>query len=414
MPLTAFYSALTGLNNSSYALNVIGNNLANMNTTGFKTGSASFSELLGGLSGTGNTGDPIVAGLGSSLSGVQRSDTQGTVGATGKPTDMAINGNGFFVVDIGDGTGFTRAGNFQLDKNGNLINSDGYNVLGLMASNGVIDTKSAAIPIVVSIGAAVPAQATLNISVNANLDSKTAVSDAFSTAVSICDSLGEKHAVTLQFTRTAAGWDWDASIPALDTGGMATDPPVTIGNGSIAFDQVGNLVASTTNPTLLISGLSNGSANMSITLHLLDSQGKSNITGQASTSSVSKTLQDGVGASSLASFAVNTDGLVTGATANGQTINIAQMLLGSFANVNGLQKFKGSTLIASASSGEPSIGFANTGGRGSISGQSLEQSNVDMANEFVNLIAAQRAYQANSRVITTTDQLYQDSLNMKQ
>jgi flagellar hook protein FlgE len=410
MPLTSFYTALTGLSNSSYSLNLIGDNLANMNTTAFKSGTATFSELLAGLSGTGETGNPIVLGLGSALNGVQRTNSQGTITSTGKSTDVAINGNGFFVVDSGTGNGYTRAGNFQLDKSGNLVCADGFKILGYMASNGVVNGASELAPITISLGDIVPAQATTSFGIKANLDCGTQVNGIFSAPVTIYDSLGAGHVATIQFTKTSAGWDWSATIPAADVGGAV--PPV-IGSGSIAFDNTGKLDSSTTNATLNIAGLANGAANMGITFDLLDADGNSNITGLARESSVSKTTQDGSTSSILASIMFDSSGMIKGTTAGGQTITLAQLALANFPNVDGLQKYKGNTFIAFASSGEPSTGMAGTGGRGTIAGSSLEQSNVDMAQEFVSLITAQRAYQANSRVITTTDELYQDSLNMK-
>jgi len=410
MTLTSFYSALTGLNNSSYSLNLIGDNLANMNTTAFKSSTATFSELLAGLSGTGETGNPIVPGLGSTLNGIQRSSIQGTIAYTGKSTDAAINGNGFFVVDAESGYGYTRAGNFQLDRSGNLISADGFNLLGYMAANGVVNSASGLTPITISLGDVIPPQVTADLSIEANLDSEALVNDVFSTPVAIYDSLGAAHTITMQFTKTAAGWDWTATIPGADVGAAA---PVGVGNGSVTFDADGNLDAAIGNGALNIAGLVNGAANMGVAFNLRDAHGNSNITGMARESSVSRTVQNGYASSSLASISFDTSGIITGTTTGGQSIALAQVALATFPNVDGLQKYKGNTFIGFTSSGDPSIGAAGTGGRGVIAASSLEQSNVDMAQEFVNLITAQRAYQANSRVITTTDELYQDSLNMK-
>jgi flagellar hook protein FlgE len=410
MPLTSFYTALTGLNNNSYALNLIGDNLANMNTVAFKSSTASFSELLAGLSGTGDSGNPIVLGLGTALSGVQRSNSQGTITATGKATDVAINGNGFFVVQTSDGNGFTRAGNFQIDKNDFLVSADGFNVLGYMARNGVLDPTATISPVSIDLGMIIPAGASTQFTARANLDCRSATGDAFSAPVIVYDSLGASHTVTLQFTKAATSWSWSASIPGADTGVAG---PVTIGSGSLTFDGSGNLAVGTTNPTLNIAGLINGANPMAITFNVLDADGNSNITDQAVDSNVSKTIQDGFTSSILASIAIDGSGVIRGTTAGGQSVVLAQLALANFPNVEGLQKYKGNTFVSFASSGEPSIGMAGTGGRGIVAGSSLEQSNVDMAQEFVGLISAQRAYQANSRVITTSDELYQDSLNMK-
>jgi flagellar hook protein FlgE len=418
MPLTSFYTALTGLNNNSYALNLVGDNLANMNTVAFKSSTASFSELLAGLSGTGESGNPIVLGLGTTLSGVRRSNTQGTITASTNATDVAINGNGYFVVQADNGKGFTRAGNFQIDKNDNLISSDGFSVLGYMAKNGVLDTASELTPLSINMGTIIPAVATQNLSVKANLDCRTAAGGKFSSPVTVYDSLGAAHTVTLDFTKTATGWSWTAAIPGADTG-AAPDPvtniisPTTIGSGSVTFDGTGGLTAGTANATLSITGLFDGASDMDINFNLFDKDGNSNITDHAVDSNISKTVQDGFASSILASISIDSTGVIKGTTAGGQSIILAQLALANFPNADGLQKFKGNTFVTFATSGEPSIGMAGTGGRGILAGSSLEQSNVDMAQEFVNLISAQRAYQANSKVITTSDELSQDSINMK-
>jgi flagellar hook protein FlgE len=410
MPLTSFYTALTGLNNNSYALNLIGDNLANMNTVAFKSSTASFSELLAGLSGTGESGNPIVLGLGTALNGVQRSNSQGTITATQNPTDVAINGDGYFVVQIENGDGFTRAGNFRIDKNDHLISTDGFNVLGYAAKGGVLDTSSPLTAISIDRGTIIPAVATTNFTVKGNLDCRTADAGTFSAPVTVYDSLGSAHTVTLGFIKTASGWDWSATIPGVDVGAASA---ATIGSGSISFDSYGNLAAGTTNAALHVTGLSTGAADMDFTFNLLDADGNSNVTDHAVNSNVSKIEQDGVTASILASISIDGTGIIKGTTSAGQSIILAQLALANFPNEEGLQKYKGNTFVSFASSGEPSIGMAGTGGRGIIAGSSLEQSNVDMAQEFVSLISAQRAYQANSRVITTSDELYQDSINMK-
>lgn len=413
MPLTSFYTALTGINNNSIAINVIGDNLANMNTTAFKSGKATFSELLAGLSGTSTTGNPVSTGLGSTLNGVIRTNTQGTVTSTGVSTDAAINGNGFFIVSLEGGLGFTRSGSFQLDKEGNFLSADGFQLLGYAAVAGEIDTSAAITPIQIRKGQTVPGSATTEMSILANLDAKADDNDTFSSAVAVYDTLGVSHAVTLTFTKTAAGaWSWSATVPAEDTGGTAGDPPTEVGSGNIAFDPYGKLVASTTNPTIDITGLASGAADMSITLGLTDASGNGMITGLSSASAVSSTNQNGYAGSSLKDISISSLGVIIGATESGISINLAQLALANFPNIDGLAKSVGSTFVAFTTSGEPSIGTAGTGGRGLLVGGALEKSNVDMAKEFIDLITAQRAYQANSKMISTTDQLYQDAVNL--
>jgi flagellar hook protein FlgE len=413
MPLTSFYTALTGINNNSTAINVIGDNLANMNTTAFKTGKATFSELLAGLSGTSATGNPISAGLGSTLNGVVRTNTQGTITSTGVSTDAAINGNGFYVVSVNGGMGFTRSGSFQLDKEGNLLSADGFPLLGYTAVGGQIDTSAAIAPIQIKKGQTVPGSATTEMSILANLDAQADDNDTFSSAIAVYDSLGVSHQVTLTFTKTGPGaWSWAATVPAEDTGGTAGGAPTQVGTGNITFDQDGELDPSTTNPTVDITGLASGAADMSITLSLIDAAGTSMITGFASDSAVSSTNQNGFTASNLKDFSISSSGVIVGATESGQSVSLAQLALANFPNVDGLAKSVGSTFVAFTTSGEPSIGTAGTGGRGLLVGGALEKSNVDMSQEFIDLITAQRAYQANSKMITTTDELYQDAVNL--
>jgi len=407
MALTSFYTALTGINTSSSAINVVGDNIANMNTTAFKAGKATFSELLAGLSGTSAAGNPISFGLGAKLNGVDRVDTQGTITFTGESTDAAINGSGFFVVSTEEGAlGFTRSGKFEFDKEGYFMSSDGFRVLGYTAVDGKIDTTGPIAPIEIRLGQTIRANATEEMSLSMNLDAQAADGSTFTSSVQVYDSLGAPHVLSVTFTKTGMGtWSWDAAMPS--------EEGTLNASGDFVFDNEGRMVSPADNPTLVLTGLSDGAADMQITLNLRDSAGNSLITGFASASAVSSTTQDGFAASLLKEISINSDGVIVGLTDHGQSIPVAQLALADFPNVQGLRKYQGSTFVPFVTSGEPSIGVAGTGGRGSIVGSSLEQSNVDMAQEFVNLIVAQRAYQANSRVIMTTDELYQDVLNMK-
>ncbi|MBN2241193.1 MAG: flagellar hook protein FlgE [Acidobacteria bacterium] len=414
MALTSFYTALTSINNNSTAINVIGDNLANMNTVGFKASKVNFSELLAGVQGTSETGNPISIGLGSTLSGLTRMNNQGTIVSTGNSTDAAINQNGFFVVSTDGGMGFTRAGKFEWDQDGGLVHSDGFRILGYMARNGTVNSSGALEPIEIQKGQIMPASSTTSLQILANLDSGAQVGETYGTTVHVYDSLGAAHPITLEFTKTAAlTWDWQATIPAVDVGGGAADPPVGIGNGIMNFDSDANLIAPAANPTLNINGLDNGASNMALEFGLWDADGNGLFTSFDRESGVSTTRQNGNAASVLMGITIDSSGLIVGKSETGESATLAQLALADFPNVEGLQKYKGSTFIAFPSSGEPSIGVAGTGGRGTISGAALEQSNVDMAQEFVNLITAQRAYQANTRIITTTDELYQESINLK-
>ena len=425
MPLTSFSSAITGLNNNAQAINVISNNLANLNTTAFKASRTSFAELVGAITGTSDSGNPIQPGLGSTVSGITPMNIQGAVQTTGKTSDAAINGNGFFVVDTGNGQAYTRAGNFSFDPNGVLTTADGFKVMGYPAVNGVINKATGLVDIIVPKGSSLTPKQTGNMSVNANLDSRIADGQAFSTGVQVIDSLGAAHVVTLTFTNTlttpgvGTAWTWSAEMPASDFGGLPTDPAVQVGTGSLTFDTGGVLDPTTTNPLLSINAgttgsLVNGSADMDFTLGFMDAVNHPRLTGYAAESNVSSTAQDGYQSGVLKDITINSDGTVAGVYDNGKSLPLAQIALASFPNTEGLGKLKGSTFIASGLAGEPSVGVPGSGGRGTLTGAALESSNVDIATEFTNLIIAQRGYQANSRVITTTDQIYQETVNLKQ
>jgi flagellar hook protein FlgE len=411
--LTSFYTAVSGINANSQAINVIGNNLANINTTAYKGSRATFAELLGGITYAAD-GNPIQTGLGTVSAGVSPLFTQGSIQATGRATDVAISGNGFFVLSTGTGYAYTRAGNFGFNETGELVNSDGFTVAGYMASAGVINSNASLTPITIQGSRTLPPKATTALGITANLDSQAATSTSFaSSAVQIFDSLGLAHTVTFTFTKTGAmTWSWDAAIPATDTGGAATDPGVSIGGGTFTFNSAGVLTDPTANPTLTITGLANGAADMDIEFQVLDASGNPRFTGNSGASAVSCVTQDGYASSTLRDVAIDGNGVISGIYDNGQVNSLAQIALANFNNPEGLLKFIGNTFVKSASSGDPSVGAPRTGGRGMVNGASLELSNVDIAEQFTNLIIAQRGYQANSRVITTTDQLYQEVINL--
>jgi flagellar hook protein FlgE len=411
MPLNSFYTALTGLNNNTMAINVIGNNLANMNTTAYKTNKVTFSEMLSGsVSSISNSGNPVQVGIGSYVDKITPMFTQGSISSTGRSLDAAISGNGFFVVSTPGGQGYTRAGSFGFNTDGELITSDGFNVMGYKAVNGELSVGGGLETLTISKGSSLPPKATENIYLNMNLDSRE---DAYTTVMQAYDSLGGAHAITLNFTKTAPGeWTYSATIPATDTGGLASDPPVEIGTGPLTFTD-GILTAPTTNPTLSFTGLASGAPDFDITYNLLNAAGAPTITSYAQTSNANGQSQDGQPACLLRDISIDSSGVLVGLYDGGITKPLAQLAIADFPNVEGLMKYTGSTLMPFLSSGEASIGTAGTGGRGGVVGSSLELSNVDIAQEFTSLIIAQRGYQANSRVITTTDELYQESLNLK-
>jgi len=411
--LTSFYTALSGISANSQAINVIGNNLANINTTAFKGSRANFAELLGGISYASN-GNPIQTGLGTISAGVTPLFTQGSIQTTGRSTDVAMSGNGFFVVGTGTNYAYTRAGNFNFNGAGQLVNSDGYSVVGYMATGGVINSNSPLAPITIQGSRNLPPQATTTLGITANLDSQAETDSQYSTAVQVFDSLGLAHTITFTFTKTGpTSWTWDATIPAMDVGGVVTDPPTSIGSGSLTFSNVGVLVSPTENATLTATGLANGAADLGITFEIYSAAGAPQFTGNVGASAVSSVTQNGYASSTLRDVAIDGDGIIRGIYDNGQVNALAQLAIANFDNPEGLLKFSGTCFVKATSSGEPSVGAARTGGRGTVNGSSLELSNVDIAEQFTSLIIAQRGYQANSRVISTTDELYQEAINLK-
>lgn len=439
MALTSFFSALTGLNSNSHSINVIGDNLANLNTVAFKAGKATFAEIIGGMSGFSATGNPMIFGQGSMLNGLVHKQVQGTPEYTGNSTDVMINGNGYFVVETGDGgIGYTRSGRFQFNSEGGLVTSDGYKLMGYKADEeGLIDLSTGITPLEIRMGQFVPAVKTTQMSAAVNLDSQidpaNAALNTFATSIQVFDSLGSQHTVKLTFEKQSLPgeepvWDMTADL-------MYGNPPAPIsididGGSSVTlyFDDKGRLnfygdsttTGATITPqelTLTLPGSGGGVTGVIgdnvITLNLQDSKGNSMFTSAASKSATSSTYQNGYASSTLESVGFDNEGRVVGLAANGNSIILAQLALATFPNVEGMQKYNGSTFIASRNAGEPSIGTAGSGGRGSVKGASLEMSNVDMAEEFVNLIIAQRAFQANARMITTSDELYMEAISLK-
>jgi flagellar hook protein FlgE len=405
-----FSIPLSGLTAEATALSAIANNLANQNTTGYKDTRVLFSDLFYQNLGTTGAGDPIQLGSGTQVGSMPSNFTQGSVTATGVPTDVAIQGGGFFVVQQGGVTSYTRAGDFSVDSNNFLVTTNGQQVLGYPAVNGVVNTGGGVGPLQLGAGTISPPTVTANVSITTNLNSGANVGDTYSTPVSIYDSLGASHILTFTFTKTAAnGWNYSLAIPPGDStlaGGIVT-------TGAMTFDGNGNLLTPAANLTgLSIPGLTDGAKNMTFAWDLYN--GKSPVITQvAATSSTSSTQQDGSSSGTLTDFSIGADGIVTGSFTNGKTAALGQLALASFADEGGLQNAGSTDYTETLASGQSVVGIAGTGGRGTLSGGSLELSNVDIATEFANLIVAQRAFEANAKAVTTFDQITQDTINLK-
>jgi flagellar hook protein FlgE len=406
-----FSIALSGLQANSVALNTIGNNLANLNTTAFKGQTTAFEDLFYQQIGQSGSGDAIQLGAGTRVSGTSTNFTQGTIlpDSNSNSADMALAGNGFFVVQQGGVQSLTRAGNFQLSSSGNLITQDGQQVMGYAAVNGVVNQNSSLTPITIPVGLNEGAQATQNFSVTTNLNSNATVGTSFSTPVQIFDSLGQSHQATVSYTKTATNtWSYSVALPAGDATGVPTN-----NTGTLTFDTSGNLVSPTGSVNnITFPTLADGASDLSFNWNLNNSSGKPTISQLAAASSNTANSQDGFTSGVYQSFVVDSSGVITAQFSNGRTSTIGQLAVATVANTAGLTASGGNNFNTTAASGLATVGVAGAGGRGTLDDGALEQSNINISTEFSNLIVAQRAFQANSKTITTFDTISQDVLSM--
>jgi flagellar hook protein FlgE len=284
--------------------------------------------------------------------------------------------------------------------------------MGYAAVNGVIPPGQALSPIVLGQGLTSPPLATATLQMNTNLDASAAVGTNFSTPISVYDSLGVSHVLTFQFTKTGANaWSYNATIPAADLG--ATGAPVSVANGNLTFNGNGVLTAPAANVTgIAVNGLADGATNLSLTWNLFDTNNNPLLTQVASPSTTTNTSQDGYSSGTLLNFNVGSDGVIQGTFSNGKTTPVAQLALGTFADEQGLQRTGSNDFGASLASGAPVIGVPGAGGRGTLTGGALEQSNVDIATEFASMIVSQRGFQANAKVVTTFDEITQNTIDL--
>ncbi len=471
MPL--FSIPLSGLTASSTAMSVIANNLANLNTVGYKGSDVQFADLFYQNLGTNGSGDPLQVGAGTGVAATSLNMNSGSPEATSVPTDVAIQGNGFFVVQNNGTNYYTRAGNFQVATDGSLETTNGEDVMGYAAVNGVIPPGAALSPLQINMGQINPPLATNNVSLTTNLDASTNIGDSpLSTPVTVYDSLGGAHVLNFNFTKTAAGqWSCTITIPNSDltpppawqastaytvgqsitassanghiyqctvAGTSGATPPstwptdgstftdgtvtwqdmgtqTTIDTTNLTFDSNGKLTSPAGNVTnITAAGLANGATDLKFNWNLYNSSNAPLLTQVASTSVTSKVSQDGWGSGSLNSYSIGSDGTIMGSFSNGQNAALGQIALANFANVQGLERNGNNDFAATLASGPAAIGTPGAGGLGTVSGGSLEMSNVDLATEISALIVAQRDYEANARTITTFDQVMQDTINLKQ
>ena len=387
--LRSLYSGISGLRSHQTMLDVTGNNIANVNTTAFKSSAVQFqdtlSQLVQGAGGpqaqTGGT-NPAQIGLGVLVAGISTNFTQGAAQATGRSTDMMINGDGFFVTNVGGETVYTRAGSFDPDALGRLVGPGGAILQGYNAVNGVIQQGGALSDITIPVKAVTAASASTSANVNGNLPSDAKDGDQLVRDISVYDANGTERKLTLTFTKSATGWD----VAGTDGTANAT--------GALTF----------TNGVLTAGGALNvGGVNVNL----------STVTGYSGLSTVAFKDQNGRAAGTLESFTLSKDGTIIGLFSNGDKQAVARIALATFVNPGGLEKAGGSTYRATVNSGAAQIGGPGEDGLGNIQGGSLEMSNVDLSQEFTNLIVAQRGFQANARIITTSDEVLQELTNLK-
>lgn len=406
----SLYSGISGLKANTSAMAVIGDNIANVDTNGFKCSRVSFANIFSSTLSQTN----VQIGRGVTLNGVNPQWEAGSLENTTSATDLSVNGAGLFMVsDPSTNINYyTRAGQFEWDNEGNLVNPDGFIVQGYSVdpTTGNIGTIG---DITVPNGSSAP-NPTSEITFGLNLNSDAAVGDTFTSSITSYDSLGSEAILDVVFERTATAWNWTVDV----THGNGTASSAS--NGTIAFDVNGeldpaNCVPASANPTIQIDNLAPADSPQTITWTYLDGalDSDGSITGYSSESTKTAQSQNGYPSGSLQSVAVDEDGYFTGIYSNGSMLPFALITLADFASYSGLAK-QGSNLYSeSLASGQALLGAPNTASLGAIAPSTLEMSNVDMATEFVEMITTQRAYQANSKVITTSDEILQELINIK-
>ncbi len=434
--LRSLNTGASGLRAHGQAMGATSDNIANVSTIGFKRSRAVFNDILGRAIDSAPQSMPM-AGSGARVSHIQQMWAQGALLTTDAPTDLAVNGNGFFIVDGSnagiEGQWFSRAGQFRVDDEGFLVNPDGLRLQGYTAD--ATGNLGAALGDLEVMSGTVPANPTseveLAVQLNSNLaeiaggpavnpdDAATFSGQPISTTV--YDSLGNARELTVYFQRNATGYDFEVFANGSDLAGGTADTPTSLGRGALAFGADGALTGFT-DPALSIDFTGGAAAAQAIALDFGEVAGTGAATGRENTTmfgfgedgpNVTAITQDGFSAGTVSGFEVAADGTIAGVFSNGQRRPLGQVALADFTSVDGLERAGNNLFVATLDSGEPLVGAAGSGRRGSIVGGALEQSNVDLGQEFVDLIAYQRGFQASSRVITTADEMYTELVNLK-
>jgi flagellar hook protein FlgE len=389
--LRSLYSGISGLRAEQTMLDVTSNNIANVNTVGFKSSSVQFEDALSqmvsaaGLATTAKAGtNPNQVGLGVRVAGVRTNLTEGSQTTTGNNLDAMITGDGYFVTTQGSQTLYTRAGSFHWDSQGRLSTADGSLVQGWPAMNGTVSTGGKPQTLTLPSGTVAPASATTTATLTGNLPSDAAAGTTFDRDITVYSGDGTARALTATFTAGASG-AWNYSI--------------TDHNGNTATGSLGTGAAAVTGSTSATVG--------GITVSL------AGLSGYAGLSTTSFSAQNGTAAGTLLSVTMGGDGTLSGTFSNGATVAIARLAVANFTNPEGLEKAGNSSLTQTLNSGSARLGTAGSDGYGSVVSGALEASNVDLSQEFTNLIVAQRGFQANARIITTSDEILQELTQLK-
>ncbi len=410
---TSFSTALSALGAHATAVDVVGNNLANLNTPGFKSSTVSFYDLVTQSLGAGLGETQVGFGVGRPVT--LRNFSQGAIQASNGALDAAIQGDGFLILKGRQGqTVYSRGGNLIVDKAGNLLTGKGYRVQGWTEVNGQLDTNGPVGDLVIPVGSIKAPRASTAFQFDMNLNAAASAGpppDAFRTSIEIFDSLGSSHVVSVSFEKSATANSWDYSITIPDS---SVDAPVAPLTGTLEFDSNGQLTSpdSTADITFAIAGLANGASDINLNWSIFNGT-TPRITQYAQPSAVSANSQDGEPSAQLIRVGIGDGGRVLAQYSNGVQAAVGQLAMASIRNPESLVAVGDNAFQLSERSALPAIGTPGTGGRGSILGGAVEASTVDIAREFTNLIVLQRGYQANTRVITTVDEISQETINLK-
>jgi flagellar hook protein FlgE len=404
-------------------MDVVGNNIANVNTVGFKSSTTVFEDTLSqvlrnGSAPTANTAgtNPAQVGLGVKVAAIATNFTQGSTQATGRDSDFMISGDGFFVTKTGNQQTYTRAGSFDFDASGRLATPDGNILQGWMATNGTVDTNGPLRDLTIPFGQTLAPVATTNGMVTGNLSaeasSSTPVGTPVQTQVTMYDPLGNAHQISYIFTPTGTADQWGVTVQDENGAALATTPAgLTVDFDPTAGPTNGKIIPATAQTFTFDPSSSFPDWTGGVTADL---SGVTQFGGKNTAIAKAPVVGGGSAVGTLESFSLGNDGTITGVYSNGLRQPIGQLALANFANPGGLTKSGNSSYSVGDNSGAAQIGTAGTGGRGTLTAGALEMSNVDLSQEFTGLIIAQRGFQANSKVITTSDQILQDLVQMKQ